>query len=107
MDQTNRSNPIHIARGRMLRIEDGAGTLIHVRAGEIWITEEGSVKDHVLGAGESFVVERAGATLAHAFRNSVVTVDAQQRRPAASLGEALRRFREALLAPLFPRADAN
>lgn len=107
MGQTNRSNPIRMARGSLLRIEDGAGTLLHVRAGEVWITEEGSVKDHLLGAGECFLVEQAGATLVHAFRNSVVAVDAQQRRPAASLGEALRRFRDALLAPLFPPADAN
>ena len=68
--------PLAMPRGSLLRIDDGAGAMIHVREGEIWVTEEGSRKDHVLGAGQSFRLQRDGTTLAHAFRRSVVSVTA-------------------------------
>lgn len=76
MDQTNFDNPIRMARGSLLRIEDGSGMLVHVRHGEIWVTEEASSKDHVLGAGQSFRLERDGAALAYAFRGSLIELSA-------------------------------
>lgn len=65
---------IGMPRGSTLRIEDGAGALVQVRTGELWLTEEGSPQDHVLRAGDRYLVTRAGATLAHAFRHCEVSV---------------------------------
>ena len=65
---------IGMPRGSMLRIDDGAGMLVYVWEGELWLTQEGSTKDHMLQAGQWFRVERDGAALAHAFRNSVVSL---------------------------------
>jgi uncharacterized cupin superfamily protein len=65
---------IGMPRGSLLRIDDGAGMLVYVWEGELWLTQEGSRKDHMLQAGQWFRVERDGAALAHAFRNSVVSL---------------------------------
>jgi hypothetical protein len=78
MDRTNprylERNSIGMPRGSLLRIEDGAGVLVHVWEGEIWLTQDGSPRDHMLTAGQSFQVDRGGAALAHAFRRSVVSL---------------------------------
>jgi hypothetical protein len=114
---------IGMPRGSLLRIDGGAGVLVHVREGEIWLTQEGSRKDHLLGAGQSFCVDRDGMTLAHAFRRSVVGLSAsvtgsparriELKRPgsaartllyqelgASIVADTLQRFRANLLAPL-------
>jgi len=66
-------------RGSLLRVEDGEGVLLSVKEGELWVTEEGSRKDHVLQAGQSFRIARGGVALGHAFRQSVICIAA--RRP--------------------------
>jgi len=99
MDETNRIKPIRLARGRLLRIEDGAGGLVRVRAGELWVTEEGAGKDHVLHAGQWLRLESNGATLAQALKRSVVTVV-----PPETVSLA-RRLCDAVLALLFPPTD--
>jgi hypothetical protein len=113
---------IGMPRGATLRIDDGASLLVHVWEGELWLTQEGSRKDHMLQAGQWFRVERGGATLAHAFRNSVVSLSSPQpevpaeritlayhpksapvllhRRAGSGLRQALRRWVAGLLAPL-------
>ncbi len=89
-------------RGSLLRIDGGAGVLVHVWKGEIWLTQEGSTKDHVLGAGQSFRVDRGGATLAQAFRRSVVSLT-----PPAPRMSALSAWAAKLLAPLTEQARAD
>jgi len=68
-------------RGSLLRVEDGEGMLLSVKEGELWVTEEGSPKDHMLQAGQSFRITRGGTALGHAFRRSVVSLAA--RRPGS------------------------
>jgi hypothetical protein len=65
---------VGIPRGSMLRIDEGAGMLLYVWEGEVWLTQEGSAKDHLLRAGHWYRVERGGAAIAHAFRRSVVSL---------------------------------
>jgi len=113
---------VNIPRGSMLRIDEGAGMLLYVWEGEVWFTQEGSAKDHMLRAGHWFRVERGGAAIAHAFRHSVVSlssptpdVSAQSisvvhprgalptvlhRAGGSRAGQALRRWLAGLLAPL-------
>lgn len=95
MNELPLQDPIGIPRGGLLRIDGGAGVLVHVWEGEIWLTQEGSTKDHVLVAGQSFRVDRDGATLAHAFQRSLVTLS-----PPAPRISALRTWLARLLAPL-------
>jgi hypothetical protein len=78
MDRTNHENlertSIGMPRGSLLRIDDGVGVLVHVWEGEVWLTQDGSPRDHMLTAGQSFQVDRGGAALAHAFRRSVISL---------------------------------
>jgi hypothetical protein len=101
MDAFVLEESIGMPRGSLLRIDGGAGVLVHVREGEIWLTQEGSRKDHVLQEGQSFRVNCGGATLAQAFQRSVVSLSVAAPAPAGPL----RRFFAGLLAPLH-RSDS-
>jgi hypothetical protein len=85
MDGFPAKTPVGMPRGSLLRIDDGAGVLIHVWEGELWITQDGSPKDHVLIAGQSFRVESRGVTIAQAFKRSLVSLSAEMRQPAQAL----------------------
>ena len=67
---------VGMPRGSLLRIDEGAGVLVYVWEGELWLTQEGSCRDHVLQPGQWFRLDRGGATLLHAFRRSVVSLSA-------------------------------
>ncbi len=67
---------VAMPRHGMLRIDDGRALLVHVREGEIWLTQDGSPADHVLRAGEWFRLDRDGIAILHAFRRSMVTLSA-------------------------------
>jgi len=102
MEKFPLQDPVGIPRGSLLRIDDGAGVLVHVWEGEIWLTQEGSAEDHVLGAGQSLRLDRNGTAFAQAFQRSVVSLSAAVPVPAG----LLRRFFAGLLAPL-NRPDAT
>jgi hypothetical protein len=107
--------------GSMLRITDGAGVLVYVWEGELWLTQEGSTKDYMLQAGQWFRIDRGGAAIAHAFKRSLVSLSSpapdvpaksiellEQGRPAPvvlhrraepPLRAALRRFLQVVLPP--------
>ena len=62
-------------RGQVLTLDDAAGTRIRARIGHVWITEEGSLKDHVLGPGEAFVVGHGGRTVVQAMKPAWLALD--------------------------------
>jgi hypothetical protein len=94
------SDSIGLPRGKTLRIVDGSGALLYVREGEVWLTQQGSTKDHVLTTGQSFRLDRDGVTLVHSFRRSVLGLSARRERSAS----ALHRFWADLVAPAHPRS---
>lgn len=62
-------------RGSILRIEDARGSVLHVREGAVWLTQEGDPLDRYLGPGQSFRLDRGGLALAQAIsRHTVLTV---------------------------------
>lgn len=99
MDEFLSKDPIGMPRGSLLRVDGGAGVLVRVWKGEIWLTQEGSTKDHVLGAGQSFRVDPGRAALAQAFRRSVISLT-----PPAPRTSALSAWAAKLLAPLTEKA---
>ena len=52
-----------ISTGSTLRVDDSEGTLVYVWQGAVWLTQEDDRRDHLLQAGESFRLDRAGAAL--------------------------------------------
>lgn len=95
MEEGPGNGSVGMKRGSMLRVDDGRGTLIHVWKGEVWLTQEGSAKDHILSTGQSFRLDRNGAAIVYAFHRSVVSLSA----PVAD-STGWRRVWAALLAPL-------
>ncbi len=67
-----------LTRGSLLRIEDGRHILVYVWEGEIWLTEEGENRDHLLKPGQWHRVQRRGSALAYALARSVVTLTAPE-----------------------------
>ena len=68
---------IDLARGSSVRIDDGAGILVYVWDGELWITQEGDTRDHFVSPGRWFRIERDGAALLYATRSTHATLTAR------------------------------
>jgi hypothetical protein len=73
---------IGMTRGKPLRIDDGRGIEVSVVYGSVWITQHHDLKDICLGTGESFRINRNGATMVDALQPSLVTLTP----PAAHAG---------------------
>jgi hypothetical protein len=69
---------IALTRGGSVRIEDGAGMVVHVEQGELWITQDGEARDHIVGAGAGrwFRLERDGATWLEATQDARISLSA-------------------------------
>lgn len=67
-----------LARGSLLRIEDGQHILVYVWEGEVWLTEHGERVDRIVGPGEWYRLERNGAAVAYALSRSTVTLTAPE-----------------------------
>ena len=56
-----------LARGSSVRIDDGAGILVYVWEGELWITEENQPRDIVLKAGACYRLRERGVALVNSL----------------------------------------
>lgn len=68
------SGALRLARGQTLKLTDGIGSTICAREGTVWITEENSRKDVVLGPGNCFRIDKPGLTLVQAFADAQVSL---------------------------------
>jgi len=56
------------------QMRDARGACIHVHWGDLWITQEGDRKDHIVKAGESFAISNSGTALLSALNEAGVSV---------------------------------
>lgn len=61
-----------IGSGSTLRLDDSEGMLLYVWHGSVWLTQERDRRDHLLKAGDSFRLDRAGTALISPFREDAV-----------------------------------
>jgi len=87
------ANGIDLARGSSLRIDDGAGTLVYVWEGELWITQEGDTRDHFVSPGRWFRIERDGTSLLYATRSTRVTLTPARRERQGRIESLFQRLR--------------
>jgi uncharacterized protein (AIM24 family) len=78
MQLTLRKPNVSLEAGEVLTLQDAAGTSIVTRTGTVWVTEEGSIEDRIIGPGETVVISHAGMTVVQALKNAWI-----------SLGEAI------------------
>ena len=65
---------IELSRNKPVRVEDGRGVEVSVVHGSVWITQHRDPNDICLGAGESFCIDRDGATMVDPLKPSLVTL---------------------------------
>ena len=75
----------HLSRGELLQLPRGRGKGVAVFDGHVWVTQDSDPEDHVLGAGESFALDRPGLAIVQALSDaSLLVFDADTTaRPAA------------------------
>jgi Protein of unknown function (DUF2917) len=78
MDEYIVQGSVGMTRGSMLRIDDGRDILVYVWEGEVWVTQDGDRRDHMLRAGDWFRLDRNGSALVYSFRRSVLTLTAPE-----------------------------
>ena len=64
-----------IKRRQILNVRGGIGHVIACHSGSIWVTQEGDLRDIILGAGESFALERKGPVLVQALEQSAISFE--------------------------------
>ena len=67
------SGALRLARGQTLKLTDSIGSTICAREGTVWITEENSRKDVVLGPGGCYRLGKPGLTIVQAFADASVS----------------------------------
>ena len=70
MQLTLRKPNVSLEAGEVLTLQDAAGTSIVTRTGTVWVTEEGSIEDRIIGPGETVVISHAGMTVVQALKNA-------------------------------------
>jgi hypothetical protein len=63
---------IGIRPGNTLRVDDGAGLVVQVWEGSVWMTQEGDARDHYLHTNDWFRLDRDGTTVISALRSPAV-----------------------------------
>lgn len=56
------------------QMRNARGACVHVHWGDLWITQEGDQKDHIVKSGESFAISNSGITLLAAMNEVGVSV---------------------------------
>jgi Protein of unknown function (DUF2917) len=88
-----------LARGGIMRIEEGQDMRVHVLDGAAWITQERDSRDHYVPARSSFRITNAGRTLISAVGHASIAVTSPHEPVENKLGARLARIWAALHAP--------
>lgn len=65
---------LNLGNGDLLELPDARGTTLRVTRGTLWVTQDRDRRDVVLGAGDTWTVERHGLTVAEAQGDAAVVV---------------------------------
>ncbi|HEU4378097.1 MAG TPA: DUF2917 domain-containing protein [Hyphomicrobiaceae bacterium] len=84
--------PIPLKARGVHRIENGQGLSVTALKGSVWITQDRDLRDIILSAGQSFVLDRNGVTLVFAFRDALIMVGQPGRRVTHAGHAAVSRY---------------
>lgn len=70
--------------GQVVRLHDVLGTQVQCLRGAIWITQHDDKDDHLIGAGDSLRLDRAGLVLVHAVEPTEFILSEAAARPSLS-----------------------
>ena len=63
---------IRIDEGATLKIDAMEGDSLHVRCGDVWVTQYGDARDYLLKTGDSMTLSGKGATMAMAHKPTLL-----------------------------------
>jgi len=72
METNMGAREFEVNRGAVLKIEALEGDSLHVRFGDVWVTQHKDSKDYLLKAGDSMTLSGKGVTLATAFEPTLL-----------------------------------
>jgi len=67
-----------MAKGSMLKIEDGRGIVVEVKRGMLWLTQEGDTRDRYIREGDWLRLDADGLAIANALARTVVAVSSAE-----------------------------
>ena len=62
--------PAYLMRRQTFNMDTRKGQRIECRTGQLWITQDGDLRDVILGRDESFTLDRSGHTLVSALEDA-------------------------------------
>jgi hypothetical protein len=65
----------NLAKGKLLRVSGSAGHTLLVHSGDVWLTEQGCIRDITLRAGDRYRLN-GGVALVEALSDAQLSVDA-------------------------------
>jgi hypothetical protein len=65
---------LSLARDGLLALRDALGTRILCHEGAIWVTQEGDIRDIIIGPGDAFTIRAPGLTVVTAVQPSKLTL---------------------------------
>jgi hypothetical protein len=74
MEMLVRTPVLDLDEGEVVTLIDAEGARIASRRGRVWVTEEGDRRDHIVGEGQAFVVDRPGRTVVQALEAARVAI---------------------------------
>jgi hypothetical protein len=80
MEAAMNNRLLNLGRGDVVELIDAQGTTLRIGRGSVWITQERDRRDVVLGAGDTWTVERDGLTLAEARGDTALLIAAGAHR---------------------------
>ncbi|HVY07178.1 MAG TPA: DUF2917 domain-containing protein [Burkholderiales bacterium] len=77
-----KASTVTLSRESLMAIQDAPGTRVLVRAGTVWVTQEGESKDSVVRTGEVFTIRMPGRTIISTLEASTLSlIDADVPEP--------------------------
>jgi len=67
-----------LAKGSMLKIEQGHGIVLEVKRGLLWLTQEGDARDRYIEAGDWLRIDGDGLAIANALQRTIVCIGAAE-----------------------------
>ena len=93
MDTTLPRAATPLRKGALLRLQHARGRAVAVFSGCLWVTQEGDVKDTIVGAGEELTIRKSGRTVITALEASCLTLVEPETDAETSLSDRRQTWR--------------
>jgi hypothetical protein len=86
------ASTLSLGQDGLIAVRDGCGSRVRCLSGSLWITEDHSASDTIVGPGETFTLRRDGLTLIMALHPATLQVSERHQSLAHRIGEWLWRL---------------